>query len=306
MLTVNSISVALTYPSIAISSCITYVSPSINPCILCGSFPDTHLSTMFFVFVFVTIIVAPSSSSPAISFLLISTILSIISIFCVSLSLLTVNSTSVAITYPSGAYSSCKVYVSPSTKFLILCASLVEVHSSTMLPSLSNTFSSAPSISSPPMSFLVISTILSIITTFCVSFVFSTLNLTSVALTYPSGAKSSLNVYSFPTVKPSIVCVLFEEVHLSITFPFSSITDNSAPSNSLSPVIVVFEISTSVVSLTTSLVSVYTFVVVSFCVNLTSYFVSFNTNPSSVLTSCSSYVPIGNFSTFKLPFLSTL
>ena len=55
-----------------------------------------------------------------------------------------------------------------------------------------------------------------------------------------------------------------------------------------------------------SLVSVYTFVVVSFCVNLTSYFVSFSTNPSSVLTSCSSYVPIGNFSIFKLPFLSTL
>ena len=81
---------------------------------------------------------------------------------------------------------------------------------------------------------------------------FSTLNLTSVAFTYPFGAISSLKIYSLLAVKPSILCVLSVDVHESIISPFSSNTVNLAPSNSFSPVISVLENSTKVVSLNIS------------------------------------------------------
>ena len=69
----------------------------------------------------------------------ISTTLSIKSICWFSLSVVTSNSTSVALTNPLGATSSCKVYFLPSSNPLILCSSLPDVHSSTILPSSSNT-----------------------------------------------------------------------------------------------------------------------------------------------------------------------
>ena len=77
----------------------------------------------------------------------------------------------------------------------------------------------------------------------------------SVALTYPSGAISSLKVYSFPTTNPSILCVLSEDVHVSITVSLSN-TVNLAPSSSLSPVISVLLNSNIVVSFDISLSSV--------------------------------------------------
>ena len=236
----------------------------------------------------------------------ISTTLSIKSICWFSLSVVTSNSTSVALTYPSGATSSCKVYFFPSSNPLILCSSLVEVHSSTILPSSSYTLISAPSISSPPISTFDISTILSFIWTCCTSLVFSTLNVIDVALTYPSGAISSVIVYSFPTTNPSIVCLFSVEVHSSITLPSLSVTFNFAPGNSLSPVTSVLEKSNKVVSFEISNFTSYTFVTKSFCSNLTSYTLSFKTNPSSVLVSCISYTPIGSSSTFKFPSLSRL
>ena len=69
----------------------------------------------------------------------------------------------------------------------------------------------------------------------------------TVALTKPLGAISSLKVYSFPTSKPSILCVLSEEVHVSTTLSPSN-TVNLAPSNSDSPVISVLLNSNIVVS----------------------------------------------------------
>ena len=161
--------------------------------ILCGSLPDTHSSTTL-LSLSNTWIVAPSISFPAISTLLISTILSIISTFWISFLFVTSNSTSVATTYPSGAYSSCKIYFLPSSIPFMLWLSFVDVQLSITFPSLSVTTISAPSISFPPISAFVIVTILSIILTCCTFVVLSTLNSIVEALTYPSGAISSFNL----------------------------------------------------------------------------------------------------------------
>ena len=144
------------------------------------------------------------------------------------------------------------MYVLPSSNPLILWGSFVLVQLSTTSPFSFITLISAPSISLPPISSFVIVTTLSIIVTFCVSAVFSTVNLISVDLTNPSGARSSRSVYSFPTVNPSIVWVLSVDVHSSIRLPSSSTTDNFAPSSSFSPVISVLLISVRVVSFSTS------------------------------------------------------
>ena len=92
-------------------------------------------------------------------------------------------------------------------------------------------------------------------------------------------------MYSFPIVSPSILCVFSVDVQVSIILFSLSNTVSFAPTNSLSPVISVLEKSTNVVSFDMSNFVSYTFVVKSFCSNLTSYFVLFNTSPSKVFVS---------------------
>ena len=92
-------------------------------------------------------------------------------------------------------------------------------------------------------------------------------------------------MYSFPIVKPSILCVFSVDVQVSIMLFSLSNTVSFAPISSLSPVISVLENSTNVVSFEISNFVSYTFVVKSFCSNLTSYFVIFKTSPSNVLVS---------------------
>ena len=90
----------------------------------------------------------------------------------------TVNFTSSAMRYPSGACSSRRVY-SPTGSFSTICGLSVDVQLSTFFPSLSRMISFAPGTSlESAMSFLLISTLVtsSSIWCFCTSFVFSTVN----------------------------------------------------------------------------------------------------------------------------------
>ena len=57
-------------------------------------------------------------------------------------------------------------------------------------------------------------------------------NVISVVTVYPSGATTSLNVYSSSVFKPWITWVFLVEVHSSTTFPSLSITWSLAPSSS--------------------------------------------------------------------------
>ena len=152
---------------------------------------------------------------------------------------------SVATAYPSGATVSLSVYSVPVFRPSIRCASFVEVHSSTTLPSLSRIWIVAPSSSSPSaMSTLDTltlvlasstrmtpsSVIVPVVVTLPVS---SIVKVVSVAIVYPSGATVSLSVYSMPVFNPSIRCASFVEVHSSTTFPSASMTWIVAPSTSL-------------------------------------------------------------------------
>ncbi len=139
---------------------------------MCGSLPETHFIYNILCFCASnTTKVAPSSSFPLTSCFDISTTLSIIFTFvCFFIS--SYSKFDFIWYYKSIwciLFNKCISF--PSTKLLILCGSFVDVHSSTILLSSSITWSSAPSISFPPMSSFCHCYYLSIIVTFWISVV---------------------------------------------------------------------------------------------------------------------------------------
>ena len=131
-----------------------------------------------------------------------------------------------------------------------------EVQESTTFPSSSVTVSSAPAISAPATSCLLITTDFSVyssvITTLSTSEPFTVtvpsaerVNLMLSAFSYPSGAVSSVKVNS-PSVRPSMIWDFpASEVQESMTFPSTSVTVSSAPAIS-SPAISCLLITTEI------------------------------------------------------------
>ena len=150
------------YPAGAAVSTKVY-SPGVSSRVITSSFLDVHVSSTaspVFAFVPVTVITAPSTSSPPRSVLLIFTgyslrassiritpsVLVLAAVVTVPFSF-KVNVISVAISYPVGATVSLRVYSTPVLRPSIRCASVPDTHSSTVFPSASSIWIVAPATS---------------------------------------------------------------------------------------------------------------------------------------------------------------
>ena len=157
--------------------------------------------------------------------------------------------------YPSGAITSVRVY-SPSARFLISCGFEPEIHVSTMESSESVRVNLAPGSSLP----VVMSRLEMVKSCFSsgsdgVAFIgasyittlppvtvpSSTVKVMDSATLYPSGAVTSVRVYS-PSARFLISCGVFVDTQLSISSPASSVSVSSAPASSLPFVISRLEI----------------------------------------------------------------